>query len=147
MRLRIAVVLLVTLAAGALYIGAWALLAPESFFTTFPGLGRSWTAGLPPYNEHLVRDVGAFNLVLAALLLWAARSRDARIMTAVSLASLLFTVPHFIFHLNHLADFEPADRIGQSVSLGLSVVAPITVAALVRGTEAGGADSDDTDLP
>ena len=47
--------------------GAWALGAPESFYQEFPGGGRTWVSALPPYNEHLIRDVGSLSLALAVL--------------------------------------------------------------------------------
>ena len=40
-------------------------LRAAPFYDDFPGLGRSWVAADGPYNEHLVRDVGALNLALA----------------------------------------------------------------------------------
>ena len=49
---------------GALFFaftGAWAFLAPHSFFTTL--------ALYPPYTRHLFHDVGAFQLGIAAGLL------------------------------------------------------------------------------
>jgi len=48
-------------------VGFWALLAPRSFYDDFPGGGRSWVSALPPYNEHLVRDVGGLPSNLAVV--------------------------------------------------------------------------------
>ena len=47
------------IAAGSAVIGGWAQLFPRSFYDDFPGLGRAWVAMDGPFNEHLVRDVGA----------------------------------------------------------------------------------------
>ena len=55
------------LLATALVVGAWALLAPGSFYEDFTALGRGWIYAWPPYDEHLLRDVGALNLALAVL--------------------------------------------------------------------------------
>ena len=46
---------------GALHLswGVPATLAPRWFFDSFPGLGHAWTAAYPPYNGHLVTDLGA----------------------------------------------------------------------------------------
>lgn len=54
---------LVTVIAGASFaaFGLWAYLAPRSFFDTL--------ATFEPYNVHLVRDIGAFQLGLGAVLL------------------------------------------------------------------------------
>lgn len=44
------------------FVGVWALFFPGSFFSGFPGYGRSWVSAIGEFNEHLVTDVGAFNL-------------------------------------------------------------------------------------
>jgi hypothetical protein len=53
----------VAAAAGLLLAatGLWALAAPRSFFEV--------VATYPPFNEHLLHDIGAFNLGLGAVLL------------------------------------------------------------------------------
>ncbi len=52
----------------ALVIGLWALLAPRSFYDSFPGgNGMHWVSADGPYNRHLVSDVGSMYLALAAL--------------------------------------------------------------------------------
>lgn len=45
---------------------------PRSFYDDFPGGGIAWVSVDGPYNEHLIRDIGAWSLgttvvVLAAL--------------------------------------------------------------------------------
>ena len=55
------------LAVSSLVVGVWAGFFPQSFYDSFPGLGRHWVRVDGPYNEHLVRDVGTLNLGLAAL--------------------------------------------------------------------------------
>lgn len=61
----------ITAVAGILLTGsgAWAFFAPRSFADT--------VATFPPYNVHLIHDVGAFLLGLGATLLAALRWRDA----------------------------------------------------------------------
>jgi uncharacterized protein YjeT (DUF2065 family) len=53
----------VAAAAGLLVVatGLWAFTAPWSFF--------EMVATYPPFNEHLLHDIGAFNLGLGATLL------------------------------------------------------------------------------
>jgi hypothetical protein len=123
---------LVFLSMGAGFPGLWALFAPESFFRDFPGGGFAWVELLPPYNEHLVRDVGGFYLGFAVLLLVAAVMMDERVTRVALGAWLVATVPHFIFHLTHLDDFETADAIGQSIALGLGVVVPLFLLSIIR---------------
>ena len=54
-------------AAGAmafLPFGAWAMIAPRSFFER--------AATFDPYNQHLIQDIGAFQIGLGCVLLLAA---------------------------------------------------------------------------
>lgn len=51
--------------------GLQAAVAPRAFFDDFP-LGHGWVAALPPFNEHLITDVGGFYLAFAVLFGWAA---------------------------------------------------------------------------
>jgi len=60
-------VVLLVLALVAAYVGAWALFAPASFYAEFPGGSRHWVAADGPFNEHLVRDVGAAYCALCVL--------------------------------------------------------------------------------
>ena len=76
---------------------AWALVAPASFFATFPAPGHSWIALLPPYNEHLVRDVGAFNLSFALLFTWAALRPERRLVQAALAAYLVYAATHLTY--------------------------------------------------
>jgi hypothetical protein len=137
-RLRVARVLLLALGGTAVAIGAWALVAPATWFERFPGFGRAWTAVLPPYNEHLARDVGGFNLMMGALFLWAAVGLERRLVRAVCFASLLFAVPHTVFHALHLEGVGTPDRVGQMVALALSVVGPLVAAWLVNAPRTNG---------
>ena len=125
--------LLWLLAVVQAFIGVWAVAAPRSFFDTFPGLGHTWTARLPPYNEHLVRDVGALSLSLTALTVAAALTLERRMVVVTALAWLLYSIPHLAFHIAHLEGFSTGDRIGQLVSLSLGVVLPLALLALARG--------------
>ncbi len=52
-------VVAVVLAASGLYAGLWAATTPRSFYDSFLGLHRAWVSVDGPFNEHLVRDVGA----------------------------------------------------------------------------------------
>jgi hypothetical protein len=57
----------VALALTGAVVGAWALLAPASFWSDFPGDGLGWVAAAGPFDEHLVRDVGALYLALGVV--------------------------------------------------------------------------------
>jgi hypothetical protein len=95
-RLRVGMLLL---AAVSLVVGVWALLVPRCFYDDFPLSGRDWVSTLGPYNEHLVRDVGALNLALGMLLVLVAVLLEGRLVQVSLVASLVYAVPHFVFHL------------------------------------------------
>lgn len=109
--------------------GAWALGAPASFFATFPALGHPWVALLPPYNEHLVRDVGAFNLAFALLFAWAAVSLARPLLQAALVAYLAYAVPHLVYHMGHLMRFSLGDAVAQTIALLIVVAIPLALLA------------------
>lgn len=120
MRLRQAI--LVVTAVIGLFVGGWAAFGPRSFYDAFPGLGRVWVAVDGPFNEHLVRDVGALYLALAAASLVAAATRSVAASQAVGAAWVVFSVPHLVYHAGHLAGFGLLDQVGQLVSLSSTIV-------------------------
>lgn len=110
------------LAVSAALVGGWAQFAPRAFYTSFPLPGRDWVSMLGSYNEHLIRDVGSLYLALLAISVWTLlRPRDESFLL-VGLAWLVFSIPHFIFHLMHLDMFGTADKVGTIVALGGTVV-------------------------
>jgi hypothetical protein len=115
-------------------IGGWALLGPDSFFRAFPGAGVGWVALLPPYNEHLVRDVGALSLALAVLLGYAAVRPDPRIVRLAVLAFAVYAVPHTVYHAGHLTGYPAADVTVQvtGFALQLALVVVLLLATLPR---------------
>ncbi|MEY2452774.1 MAG: hypothetical protein QOD92_2348 [Acidimicrobiaceae bacterium] len=127
-------VLLIVIAAGNALVGLWASVAPESFYDEFPGAGRHWVAVDGPFNEHLVRDVGVLNLALMAVVI-AALVRPARyLLQVVAGAELIYSLPHFLYHLAHLDPYASSDKVALMGSLGVSVIAPILL--LVRSSRA-----------
>ena len=75
-------------------IGVWALAAPTSFYDSFPGLGRAWVSVDGPYNEHLIRDVGALNMALGALFVAAWIQLGRQVVMIAGVAALVWGVPH-----------------------------------------------------
>jgi len=103
-------------------IGVWGLVDPESFFDRFPGAGRGWVASLPPYNEHLVRDVGGLSLALAVVLAQAAARADRSTSRVVALGFGAYAAPHALFHVQHLEQLTSAAAVAQTLGLGLQLV-------------------------
>ena len=123
------------LAAAFGAVGFWAQLAPQSFYDDFPGGGRTWVSALPPYNEHLVRDIGSLYLALALLLSAAAVLLERRLVIVALAAYLVNAVPHFIFHVTHMDELSTGDQVGQTVSLALAVLLPLALLPLGRRLE------------
>ncbi|MGV1049161.1 MAG: hypothetical protein ACOYD4_11630 [Solirubrobacterales bacterium] len=112
---------------SALTIGLTATIAPHTFYDDFPFLAH-WVDLLPPYNEHLVTDVGGLYLGFAVLLGWAAWTLERTLVLAVSVAWLLTAAIHLCFHAGHLDHFGTADAIAEIASLALLLIpAPIAI--------------------
>jgi hypothetical protein len=130
-RLRpIATVSLWWLAAISAFIGLPAALAPRAFYDDFP-LGRAWVEMLPPYNEHLVSDVGGFYLAFALLFAWAAVSLGRALVVPLCTAWILGALLHFAYHVTHLDGWDPGDAISQTVLLALVLILPVAAAVAV----------------
>lgn len=70
--------------------GLWAFAAPASFFAA--------AATFEPYNVHFVRDLGAFQLGLGAVLILAAVMRDTLLvaLAGVAVGAVFHLVGHVI---------------------------------------------------
>lgn len=120
---RIARGALAFLLIASLTIGLTAALVPRTFYDDFPFL-TSWVELLPPYNEHLVTDVGGLYLGFSVLFAWAAWTLDRTLVRAVSVAWLLAAAIHLAFHAGHLENFGTGDAIAEIASLALLLVPP-----------------------
>jgi hypothetical protein len=130
-RLAVARAMLVLLCAYCLVLGALAAFAPHTFYDDFPFFAR-WVELLPPYNEHLVTDVGGLYLGFALLFGWAAWALERTLVRAACSAFLLSAVFHLIFHVGHLEGFGTVDAIAEVASLA-SLLAPPLVAIWAVG--------------
>jgi hypothetical protein len=106
-------------------VGLVGMLAPRTFYDYVP-----WVDRLPPYSEHLMRDVGSLSLSLAFILVVAALTMERRTVRVGLGAYLLFAVPHFIFHATHLENFTTAAAFGQTAILAVAVLLPVALLAL-----------------
>lgn len=100
-----------------------ATVLPRTFYDDFPFVA-SWVELLPPYNEHLVTDVGGLYLGFAVLFAWAARTLERTLVQAVCVAWLLTAALHLFFHAGHLEGFGTADAIAEIASLALLLAPP-----------------------
>lgn len=118
--------------AQALLVGAWALFAPRSFFRDFPALGGTWVNALPPYNEHLVRDIGGLNLGFGLLFFAAASTLDVTLIRTSLGAWLLYAIPHFVFHITNMDRLSAAEKLFQTLALGALIVIPVGLLMATR---------------
>jgi hypothetical protein len=122
---------------AALVIGLTAAVVPRTFYDDFPFVAH-WVELLPPYNEHLVTDVGGLYLGFAVLFAWAAWTLDRTLVRAASVAWLLSAGIHLLYHAGHLAGFGTTDAIAELVTLALLLVPP-PIAVWATGTARQGA--------
>jgi hypothetical protein len=119
--IRAGVVFLALVQGGA---GLVQLFAPRVFYDI------RWVSLLPPYNEHLMRDVGALTLAYVLVLAAAALWPEPRLVRVALAANLVWAMPHLVFHTTHLSHFPTGDAVGQTVVLALAVVIPAALLAL-----------------
>ena len=110
------------LALSAAIVGGWAAFAPHGFYKTFPGAGHHWVSALGPYNEHLAGDVGNFYLAMLVITVWAILRPRTESLRIVGAAWVTFSVPHLLFHLGHLDGSATSDKVGNMVSLSVTLV-------------------------
>lgn len=134
MTVRIRRLVLLLLAASAADVGVWALTAPAAFYRSFPGFGLHWVAVDGPYNEHLVRDVGGLYLALLVVSVCALLpTATSHLRRMAGLAWLVFSAPHFGYHLAHLDALSTGSGTLEAVALGLTLAAALLLVLPERG--------------
>ena len=128
--------LLLALGVPQALIGAWALFAPHSFYTGFPAGTDGWVKVLGPFDEHLVTDVGALFIALAVALGVAAFSLRRSAVLAATAAWLVFSVPHFLWHVFNLGPYKTADAVANTASLAWTVIGGVLILVLMRAPRA-----------
>ncbi|MGY4100012.1 hypothetical protein ACW2Q0_10750 [Nocardia sp. R16R-3T] len=123
-------IMLGVLAFQGAIVGLWAVFAPHSWYSSFPGFGMQWICADGPYNHHLVSDVGSFFLALTAVTLAALFLGGSALAHVAGLGWLVFGIPHLIYHAFH----KPADMGGASFILsliGASLIVALGLAVLL----------------
>lgn len=122
---------LLVLCAYCLFIGFTALVIPHTFYDDFPFLAH-WVERLPPYNEHLVSDVGGLYLGFAVVVGIAAW-RPQRLLVAAACAGFLtVSVPHLLFHVTHLEGFGAVDGAAEIAALASLLIPPCVALWAIR---------------
>lgn len=105
--------------------GVWAFVAPRSFFES--------AALFEPYNAHFLRDIGAFQLGLGAVLLFAAVVPDALLAALSGVA--VGAVAHVLAHvLDRDLGGDPAVDIPAFTLVALVLVMAAVARARGRGS-------------
>ena len=112
--------------------GIPAVVAPRWFFDTFPWVGPGWTAAYPPFNVHLMTDVGAAFTTLGVLLLVAAALGDRRVTAVVLLGLIVFSTIHLVFHLGNHGELSGVELPASLATLAAGVAAPVFLLVLSR---------------
>jgi len=121
-------IILIALALFGLVPGAWAAAAPESFYWDFPKIRSAWVSSDGPFNEHLIRDIGAFFLALGVLALLAAISGRLLAARLAGTAWLVFGTVHAAYHFMHLHVYpEPIDQWLNVISMLGSIAMAVAV--------------------
>jgi hypothetical protein len=127
---------LLGLAAPVVVIGGWALFAPHNWYAEFPVGTGHWISALGAYDEHLVRDFGSLYLALGSLLVFAAVVLDRLLVLAVLGASLVFQVPHFIFHAANTGPFSTVNNVVNLAALAGGLVLTMILLGMVSRQQA-----------
>lgn len=120
--------LLTVLSIINLAIGAYATIAPHSFYRHVLGVDL-----MGPYDEHLLSDVGGFYLGFGLLFAWAARTLARELVRASAAAFTLTQALHLAYHALHLEHFTAAQAAAQTVGLGVFLALPTAILILCRG--------------
>jgi alkylhydroperoxidase family enzyme len=124
--------LLLALAIPQALIGCWALFAPRTFYDDFPSGTDGWVHVLGPFDEHLVTDVGALFVALGVLLALAAINLRRSAVVGATVAWLVFSVSHLVWHLFNLEPYGTADAIANAFTLGWTVLGGVLILVLAR---------------
>lgn len=118
---------------SALALGIPAAFAPETFYTDYPFF-TALVSLLPPYNEHLITDVGGLYLGFGVLFIWAVIKPSRQLIVPVCVAWIVAQSLHFAFHISHLTGFTTTEAVTQQIGLAVYIlVALIPVVMLRRG--------------
>ena len=118
---------------SALSIGIPASFAPETFYTDYP-FYTALVKLLPPYNEHLITDIGGLYLGFGVMFIWAMIKPSKELVVPLCWGWIAAQALHFAFHVSHLTGFTTTEAVGQQIGLALYIaVALVPIAMLRRG--------------
>ncbi len=105
----------------------WAYFAPQTWYETFPGIGRGWLLRLGPYNEHLVKDMASLYMAMLVVTAMALRYvNDNRYVQTTGAAWLAFNIFHTLYHFQHLSMYSTGEKVAM-----MSLLSVLTVLSAV----------------
>ena len=114
--------LAVAVGAITLVLGLWCFVAPHSFYNQI--------AHWPPYNEHLLHDIGAFQMGIGAVLLAGAALSDGLLVGLIGGA-----VGSVVHEIAHIVDYSKGGgKRTDPIALGILALL-VVVAAVLRYRE------------
>ena len=122
---------LALLGISALSIGLPASFAPETFYTDYPFF-TALVQLLPPYNEHLITDIGGLYLGFGVMFIWAMFQPSRQLIVPVCTGWIVAQVLHFAFHISHLTGFTTPEALGQQIGLAFYLLVAIIPIAMLR---------------
>ena len=110
--------------------GIWALFFPQSFFSSFPhlGFGFHWIDTMGAFNDHFIRDIGAFFCALAFLSIYTLFRFEEGTTRLTAYGNIVFSLPHLIYHILMINMFVTRmDKILGITSLAVAVIVPLLI--------------------
>lgn len=120
--------------------GLWQYFAPRSFYNDVPTVSAD-----PPFNQHLMTDIGGLGLAMAVVVGAAAVLMDRTLIRVALAAYLVYSVSHLLFHLTHLTGLSPGGTA--FLVTGLIALPAIALALLVLATRPHPPASADRERP
>lgn len=119
---------LLILAVPDAIVGVWGLVAPGSFYRSFPPGDGDWVKALGLYDEHLVTDFAGALLALAVMLALAAAILERRVVQVVLVGVFVEGLAHFVYHLTRLDVLPTGENIASQIGLAFG---PLLALALL----------------
>ena len=120
---------LVYLCSYQVIVGTWQFLFPRSFYDDIPTVDND-----PPFNEHLMRDVGGLGLALTVVIAFALVLMEYHLVCAALAANIVYASTHFGFHITNLRGWTMSDAVTLASVLGIHVIIPGAIFVLARQT-------------
>lgn len=110
--------------------GVWALFFPQSFYSSFPhlGFGFHWIDTMGAFNDHFIRDIGAFFCALASLSIYSLYRFEEGTVRLTAYGNIVFSLPHLIYHILMIHMFiTMLDKVLGITSLAMAVIVPFLI--------------------